>query len=237
MKLNNYLLTEGINDKGIFKAVFMAGTPGAGKTLVTTKLRGGVQPRTVNSDVWTNFLQVGTQWRHFRDKVKLLTEQQLVLYLNSMLPLWIDGTSSNPSNLLKRDGILGSFGYDTGMIWVNTDLETAIERAKAREKETGRVVEEDFIRTTYDSIQKLKPYYKNRFKYFKEVNNSEGELTDEVVTKLFKTSSSFFTGKLANPIGNAHIKELQENGGKYLADLEGYDLNRIKQQTKGWFSY
>jgi len=39
MRLNNYLLSEGINDKGIFKACFMCGHPGCfdGNTLVLTK--------------------------------------------------------------------------------------------------------------------------------------------------------------------------------------------------------
>ena len=34
------LLTEGVYDKGIFKAVFMAGGPGSGKTYVSSKLFG-----------------------------------------------------------------------------------------------------------------------------------------------------------------------------------------------------
>ena len=34
------LLTEGIHDKGIFKAVFMAGGPGSGKTYINSQLFG-----------------------------------------------------------------------------------------------------------------------------------------------------------------------------------------------------
>ena len=59
------LLTEGIYDKGLFKAVFMAGGPGSGKSFVAKNIFGipvdgvniSVQGlKTVNSDREFNFL-------------------------------------------------------------------------------------------------------------------------------------------------------------------------------------
>lgn len=235
-RLNQYILNEGINDKGIFKAISMSGTAGAGKSYVISKISGGVEPRIVNSDTWTEFLHVkGDQWRFFEEKIKILTKEQLTLYLNSMLPLWVDGTSSSPPSVFRREGILKSFGYDTGMIWVETDLDTAIERAKIREQKIGRHVDEDFIKTTYDKIQKLKPYYKSHFDFFVEVRNGEGELTEEVISKLYKSTHSFFTSPLQNPIGIANKDKLINSGGKYLSDLPNYDLSDIKSIANGWF--
>ena len=44
-------LNEGINDPGVFKAVFMAGGPGSGKSLAAKKIGFGTMGlRTVNSD-------------------------------------------------------------------------------------------------------------------------------------------------------------------------------------------
>mgnify|MGYP003323212928 CR=1 FL=1 len=43
-------LNEGINDPGIFKAVFMAGGPGSGKSYVAGKATGGTGLKSVNSD-------------------------------------------------------------------------------------------------------------------------------------------------------------------------------------------
>ena len=51
------MVNESINDKGIFKAIFMAGTPGAGKTTVAKKLSGGVEPRFVSTDTWVEFMK------------------------------------------------------------------------------------------------------------------------------------------------------------------------------------
>lgn len=60
MRLSKYLLTESINDKGIFKAIFMAGTPGAGKSYVINKINDGkIQPRIVNTDKLTEYFGKG----------------------------------------------------------------------------------------------------------------------------------------------------------------------------------
>ena len=42
------LLTEGVYDKGIFKAVFMAGGPGSGKTYISSKLFGIPEKHTTS---------------------------------------------------------------------------------------------------------------------------------------------------------------------------------------------
>ena len=43
------LLNEGVNDKGVLKAVFMAGGPGSGKSYVARELFG--IPKTINVSV------------------------------------------------------------------------------------------------------------------------------------------------------------------------------------------
>lgn len=238
MRLNNYILNEGINDKGIWKAIFMAGTPGAGKSYVREKLGGGVEPRVVNTDTWTEFFGVKKgEWSFFKEDIKRISADQLSNYINSMLPLWVDGTSSKPGNTVSRQGMLEGFGYDTGMLWVNTDLDTAIDRAKEREKLIGRHVDTDFIVESYKKINKLKPYYKSNFKWFKEVDNNDGELTEKVMTKLHKEANSFFTQPLMNGLGKYYQDDLINNGGKYLIDSGEVDISMIKQKIKGWYSY
>ena len=43
-------LQEGVNDPNIFKAFFLAGGPGSGKSYVVRKTTGGLGMRIVNSD-------------------------------------------------------------------------------------------------------------------------------------------------------------------------------------------
>ena len=50
MKKLNQILREGVYDPGIFKAFFLAGGPGSGKTFVTRAAFGGTGLKFVNSD-------------------------------------------------------------------------------------------------------------------------------------------------------------------------------------------
>ena len=42
------LINEGVHDKGIFKAVFMAGGPGSGKTYMTQNIFGIPEKQTTS---------------------------------------------------------------------------------------------------------------------------------------------------------------------------------------------
>ena len=45
-----YELQEGVYDPGIFKAFFLAGGPGSGKSYVTSRITPGLGLKNVNSD-------------------------------------------------------------------------------------------------------------------------------------------------------------------------------------------
>lgn len=240
-ELEKMLIKESIEDKGILKSCFMAGTPGAGKSYTISKVKSGqVDPRIVNTDKFTEFIssslgvsasEMGNYWKNYGGKIKLLGLNQLVLYINSLLPLWIDGTSSSPNSLFKRQGILKSIGYDTAMIWVETSLDTAIERNRQRD----RTVPEDFLRSTYEKIQELKSYYKSEFRYFFEVRNDEGELNNEAITQAYRKVDSFFNSPLDNPIGSRLVSDMRENGHKYLVDTDEYSMAQLKKLVASWY--
>jgi len=228
MRLQTYI-NESINDKGIFKACFMAGNPGAGKSYVISKIKSGdIEPRIVNVDKLNEYLGADTQEQResLYDKVHRITSNQLANYINSMLPLWIDGTSAKVSEVSRRDKILRSVGYDTAMIWVNTTVETSIERAQKRK----RKVSPEIITSMYNTIQGLKPKYKSMFSIFIEVNNNDGELNDAVISRIYKKMLGFFSSPVKNKVGKEYIS----SGNKYLADGD-IDMSDIKNMTSGWF--
>lgn len=228
-------LNESINDKGIWKACFMGGSPASGKSFVLKKIKSGsIDPRVVNTDTWVEFFGNGgnVDWDKYGDKTKQLTKSQLVNYLNSLLPLWIDGTSSNPSSLFRRQGILKSLGYDTAMVWVDTPLEDAIERNRKRD----RNVDVDFIKKVYEKAQSLKPYYASEFGgNFTEILNGEGELNDKVIVNAYKKMDGWFNSPLQNPIGIELKREMIENGWKYLVDHPDYDMKFLKKLVDNWY--
>ena len=50
MRLEELFTNEGIHDPSIFKAVFLAGGPGSGKSYVASKVLAGAGLKTVTTD-------------------------------------------------------------------------------------------------------------------------------------------------------------------------------------------
>lgn len=222
MRFQNYL-QESIEDKGIFKAVFLGGVPGAGKTY-TSKLvfPGDIQPRLVSIDYYYEYNDSTT-------KSKVLVQKQLSSWVNSMLPLIIDGTSSKPEVILRRQGILESFGYETGIVYIDTDPELAIARMKQRK----RKVPEKLIWDVYDSLLKIKDYLKGKFTFSMDIDNNEGEMNDKAILNAYKKARSFYSSPLKNDIGLKNIEKLKETKEKYLSSI--YGMERIKNINKSWY--
>jgi predicted kinase len=227
MKLEKFI-NEGINDAGIFKTAFMAGHPGSGKSYTLNRIKSGqVEPRVVNTD---KFIEHFDNDISFLDRAKTLTKNQLVLYINSMLPLAVDGTSANPSSVLKRYGLLESFGYDMAMVFVETSLETAIERVRQR----NRKVPEKVIIEFYNEVSRMKSFYKTKFPVFVTVKNDEGELNNDMILKSFKKLSSFYNSDVKNTIGKHYIETMRENGWKYLSP-HLHSVDEIKRTVSIWY--
>lgn len=232
-------LNEGIEDKGILKAIFFAGLPGAGKSTVAARITDGqVAPRVVNTDKGFEFLSKkagvvpdSVAWATVGPAVEAMNNTMLIQYLNGMLPLYVDGTSSNPSSALRRVGLVESLGYDTMMLWVNVDVEDAIDRAKMRE----RTVDEDFIRKVHSTVAENKPYYQQRFgNNFLEADNS-GSNFDAMAGKIGNAADRFFASPVNNPIGARLIQEMRENNLKTLVP-EVYSQSYLKKLVSVWYS-
>jgi len=232
-------LDESINDKGIFKAVFLSGLPGSGKSTIISKITdGATSPRIVNTDKSYEFLMNKNDvegydeitWSFFGPKSKTMNSTMLYNYVNGMLPMFVDGTSANTGALLKRSGLLESIGYDTMMIWVNVDLEQAIARAQGRKRQ----VEPDFIRRLHKQMEANKAFYQSRFGgNFIEVDNNNDNFAS-MEAKTYGISNKFFTSAVQNPIGIKNMQTLEETGKQYLTPSI-YDPAYIKKMISVWY--
>lgn len=241
-KQNDCLLTESINDKGIFKAIMLSGIPGAGKTYTIKQVvSGDIAAKVVNTDTWTEYFMDTfkkeikdsklSAHQLFYDKSTKLATSQLTLYLNSMLPLICDWTSTSHNAVIRRYSILKDLGYDIAMVHVNTSIDTAVERMKQRNRKLTREEIEDY----YNLMRKIKPYTKSKFDIYIEINNEEGELTDDVIMKAFKRLSVFYSAPVQNKRGVDAIKMMKENGWKYLTP-NIYTMEDLKYMTSSWYS-
>lgn len=237
-----HFLIDSIQDKGIFKAIFIIGIPGAGKSYTAEKLKGGVEPRIVNTDKASEYLAgrkgmelTSETWKlFFSDDARRITKGALLNYANGMLPLFIDGTSNDASNILHRAGILESLGYDVGMVFIDTPLDTAMRRAELRAKKIGRTVDPEFIENVHQSAEENRKYFQSKFGFFITVKNDDNELTDEALNAAFKKTASFFTSKVENPVGQRYIKTLKDNKQSYLVPTILSKEELIKK-IEGWY--
>ena len=148
---------EGMNDPHIFKAVFMAGSPGAGKSTIANKLFGGTGLKTLNVDAfWQLYKALGKQGNYSR--YWELYKVQEKNFLAGRLGLIIDGTAKNPERMAQVKADLESLGYDTAMVFVNTSLETSmnrvINRAKTSGKDLGREIDPQFVQDAWEKTQR-----------------------------------------------------------------------------------
>jgi len=147
MKTFKIYLEEGVNDPAIFKAVFLAGGPGSGKSFMAGKTGlGALGFRIVNSDdAFESAMNkaglkmdpesiYSDEGQSIRIQAKKLTKAKLDLYIAGRLGLVIDGTGKDYAKIVKQKQKLEALGYETAMIFVNTDEDTALVRNRSRER-------------------------------------------------------------------------------------------------------
>jgi len=153
-------LQEGLQDPNIFKAFFLAGGPGSGKSYVVSRSTGGTGLRVVNSDnVFEKYLKdAGISMKmgpedprrdKLRDKAKKVTTARRDNYIEGRIGMVIDGTGKEYDKIRSYKADLEAKGYDTHMIFVNTSIEVALERNAKRE----RTVPEDVAITSWNAVQ------------------------------------------------------------------------------------
>ena len=195
LSFNDYL-EEGINDPAIFKAVFLAGGPGSGKSFIVGKTaltalgfklinsdnafeialkKAGMKP-----DPETIFSPKGQQ---IRKGASELTGKKLDLAIQGRLGLVIDGTGKDFNKIAQQVENLKALGYEVAMVFVNTDLDTALTRNANRE----RTLPDDAVTQMWKGVQKNIGKFQNLFKgKFYVIDNSVGSNFEGATMSVFK---------------------------------------------------
>ena len=180
------ILYEGVHDKGIFKAVFLAGGPGSGKDYVLDNTLAGHGMTEINSDKAFEYLldkekldkkmpdNEEEQRNAVRNKAKSMTELRQRLALQGRNGLVINGTGDDFDKIKRIKEKLEALGYETSMLMVNTADEVSKTRNVERGQRGGRTVPEDKRKEKWDAAQKARPKLAELFKdNYVEFDNSE----------------------------------------------------------------
>ena len=189
-------IMEGVNDPAIFKAVFLAGGPGSGKSFVVGKTSlKALGFRLINSDdafekglkkagLTTNPEDIfSAQGQKVRATAKALTGKIMVRALEGRNGIVVDGTGKDYAKIKKQVDMLREMGYAVHMIFVNTDLETALERNRNRPRSLPDKEVEKMWKDVQKNIGKFQGLFRNRMTI---VDNSEGSDIDGATMDAYK---------------------------------------------------
>ena len=156
------LLDEGVYDPSIFKAIFLAGGPGSGKSYVTRRTTGGFGMKLINPDPAfekilkdagkdLDLTRIDPDERDMlRLRAKNITNAQMKLYIDGRLGLILDGTGKDFDKISRTKKNLDTIGYDSFMVFVNTSLEVALERNRKR----ARTLPEPMVKKFWTDVQR-----------------------------------------------------------------------------------
>ena len=201
-------LQEGVYDPNILKAFFLAGGPGSGKSYGVKRGTGGLGLKIVNSDdVFEKYLKdAGLSLKmpkseeeprdKLRDRAKAVTKAKMGNYVEGRLGLIIDGTGKDYDKIAKQATQLKQLGYDVHMIFVNTSLETALQRNAKRDRTVPRSVATKSWKTVQSNMGKFSQYFRQNFIV---VDNNDSE--EDVMGPVYKQVMSLAKKKVQNRTG------------------------------------
>ena len=216
-------LQEGLNDPNIFKAFFLAGGPGSGKSFVVRATTGGTGLQIVNSDdAFERYLkQAGLSQKMpesekeprdvERKRAKRVTKARQEGYLEGRIGLIIDGTGKDYEKIAKQSNDLRQLGYDTHMIFVNTSLDVALERNAKRD----RSVPEDIAVRSWKAVQSNIGKFSQHFRQnFVVVDNNDADIKDpQIFNDVFKQIRGLLKKKVKSPLAKQWVMQQMKDRG------------------------
>ena len=215
MKKLNQILTEGVYDPGIFKAFFLAGGPGSGKTFVTQSAFAGTGLKIVNSDTLFErglkkanlSLKMPENEAEFRDiirqRAKSSAGTMLDTYMRGRLGLVIDATGRDKNIIQRQHALLTNIGYDSYMIFVNTSLDVALERNKNR----PRSIPEYIVTNSWNGVQSNIGQFQRIFSPNKMLIIDNNRSEKELVTQTLGQAAKFIRSQLRTKPDNYIAKQ------------------------------
>jgi len=216
-------LEEGVNDPGIFKAVFLAGGPGSGKSFIVGKTAlTSLGLKLVNSDdAFETLLRKANieatpenifsdKGQTIRGRAKSLTQSRQKGFINGRLGLVVDGTGKDFAKIQKQVVELRKLGYECAMVFVNTDLETAQNRNAAR----ARTLPSQAVSKMWNDVQRNIGKFQNLFgRYMFIVDNSDGANWEGATMSVYRRVSQWVKEPAQSPAAKRWVQGQKKSRG------------------------
>ena len=190
-------ISEGVYDPNIFKAFFLAGGPGSGKSWVSERTLMGMGLKVINSDNMFTFalnkekmsLNMATtdakeiaRRDEIRKKAKARTGVQLRIALEGRLGLILDSTARDVARIESEANTMKHIGYDVHMVFVNTSLDVALKRNQMR----TRKVPDAIVIQNHKQVQQNIGKLQNLFGHANFIIVDNNKVAEDVNPKVYK---------------------------------------------------
>ena len=246
-------LQEGLQDPNIFKAFFLSGGPGSGKSFVVGKTTAGTGLRIVNSDdVFEKYLddagfdhdmrtakaeREAEERDKLRKRAKEITKKRMGDittgeggYLEGRIGLIIDGTGKDYDKIVKQSVKLKQLGYDTHMIFVNTSIDVALERNAKRKRSVHDSVATKSWKQVQSNMGKFSQHFRGNMVIVD--NNDIKEDDGTIFNSVLKQIRSLARKKVKNPTAKAWIENQMQLRGITKAP-SGRNIGKAGGQGSG----
>ena len=220
MKSFKTFFQEGYYDPAIFKAIFLKGGPGSGKTFVAKKLGlASMGFSMINQDYpfEKKMKQLGLDMKmptselQQRDQLRKQTTDvvwsKFDKWIEQGLGIYMDITGADRKSVIADKTAIEAMGYDTAMDFVNTDLETAIARNSSRE----RTVDLSIVKSKWNETQQNVGFYSAAFRgnFFTVDNGKHSDPTPQI-NFVYKKLSAWSKQRPTNRIAAKKIEQMKQ---------------------------
>ena len=212
-------ITEGVYDKHIFKAFWLAGGPGSGKSWVAARTLEGSGMKVINTDKGLEIYakEAGLDLKrmdkftdteaklkdYLRTKSKRTTQSKLKYAIDGRLGLILDSTGRNTDRIEDERRAMAHIGYNTYLVFVNTRLEVALKRNQYFSR--GRPLPDAIVISNWKQVQANKNKLKNIFgaSNYVEVDNTED--VPQINSQVYKAINQLKNQPVNSPLAKSWI--------------------------------
>tara|TARA_R100001594_G_scaffold31640_2_gene58933 strand:+ start:12612 stop:23468 length:10857 start_codon:yes stop_codon:yes gene_type:complete len=226
------------------KVIFLAGSAGSGKSNVVKQLGLEKQGfKMVNQDISLEWLaknsglptdmrdftpEQASKWGSLQWEARDIAQRKATKFRGRGDGVVVDGTGASTISMFTQAQKYKDAGYDVQMLFVDSSLETALERNKARKE---RSLQDFIVERNWKAVQKNKKAFKEEFgSNFAEVNTDKLKQGDampkSLVNKIDKFTNSYIKGRLT-------AEEFASKGGELLDQGAKFDFSEFNKVVDG----
>lgn len=168
------------------RALFLAGPPGSGKSTITKAAIQGTSAKIIDVDQLVEYFasRKGVDYKDAERTTEFYTDmgaknrKRREYFMRTKQDICIDGTGRDANYIERMKRECEQLGYETGMLFVAVDLETALSRNHTR----TRSLDTNFVETTWHEVFKNIRRFDMMFDPFFFVRN-DASMDDQEASK------------------------------------------------------